>query len=407
MVVARGEDDAAIVEQAAGGGCGRRPALEQACPDRRALDRAAHGRPVDRRAAVEEHPVREPGDDLACGENVDETRLGPEDPLDRVCIGRRDRPADLVRRIILEGRQQQPELAIPRRRWPPVEGHDGRTGGADRIREAGQADVDRAHAIAERTGRRSGGHQSAADTISGGATRVAVRSGGESAAVIVATATIDAASMAARALLDSSMTPVWARIRSWRVRPCGSRSVPHTDAMTRRCRPAEMARAIASAIAGASASAGSGWEPWPRTTSRSTIPIPGSSAVVRTCPLRSRGLAIRAASSKVAAGNAPTASTIAGSPPRKFTTTGFDDERTASRIRAATIGDGGLEIRTITAVAGSASSWRSAASIVIPPTRSSRSRPPVPKAFDTPDPSRWMSDVTSWMPVPDAPTTPI
>ena len=46
-------------------------------------------------------------------------------------------------------------------------------------------------------------------------------------------------------------------------------------------------------------------------------------------------------------------------------------------------------------------------SIEMPPIASDRSWPPVPIACDTPEPSSWIRAVTSWVPVPEAPTTPI
>ena len=44
---------------------------------------------------------------------------------------------------------------------------------------------------------------------------------------------------------------------------------------------------------------------------------------------------------------------------------------------------------------------------VMAPTAEERSRPPVPMAWVTPSPRRSMMQVTSWMPVPEAPTMPI
>ena len=61
----------------------------------------------------------------------------------------------------------------------------------------------------------------------------------------------------------------------------------------------------------------------------------------------------------------------------------------------------------MTSVAGSAASRSSAASIITPPTRSSRSRPPTPIAWETPAPNRSIRQLTCWRPVPDAPTSPI
>ena len=72
-----------------------------------------------------------------------------------------------------------------------------------------------------------------------------------------------------------------------------------------------------------------------------------------------------------------------------------------------TVSAGGLEINTITCVPGSASSRRSAASIIAPPTLASRSRPPTPIAWDTPDPARSIRQLTCWRPVPEAPISPM
>ena len=42
----------------------------------------------------------------------------------------------------------------------------------------------------------------------------------------------------------------------------------------------------------------------------------------------------------------------------------------------------------------------------MPPTSGERSRPPTPMAWEMPTPAASSRQVTSWMPVPEAPTTP-
>ena len=46
-------------------------------------------------------------------------------------------------------------------------------------------------------------------------------------------------------------------------------------------------------------------------------------------------------------------------------------------------------------------------SVVMPPTSSERSRPPVPMACEMPRPALAIRQVTSWMPVPEAPMIPM
>ena len=95
------------------------------------------------------------------------------------------------------------------------------------------------------------------------------------------------------------------------------------------------------------------------------------------------------------------------SAPRKQTVQGFSLWASVSMTRLATDGDGGLEISTMWRVAESASSMASAASVLIPPTGSLRSRPPTPRACETPYPACAIRLDTSCMPVPDAPMIPI
>ena len=113
-----------------------------------------------------------------------------------------------------------------------------------------------------------------------------------------------------------------------------------------------------------------------------------------------------AASARLPAATMPSAAS-SGSAPRKIDTTGVAMPAACASTAAATVGCGGFETSTMTFVSGSSSSQRIPRSIEMPPIASARSCPPVPIACDTPEPSSWMRAVTSWVPVPDAPTTPI
>jgi hypothetical protein len=61
----------------------------------------------------------------------------------------------------------------------------------------------------------------------------------------------------------------------------------------------------------------------------------------------------------------------------------------------------------MTAVLGSCASARMPSIIIVPPTCSERSRPPVPMSWEMPAPKPWTRTLTSWAPVPDAATTPM
>ena len=141
-----------------------------------------------------------------------------------------------------------------------------------------------------------------------------------------------------------------------------------------------------------------------RSGSRRTSPIPVSPGTP--WPL-DRATATDAAASNVPAGTAPPSAIRVASPPRKLTTTGLPAVAAARRTTSATASDGGLEMSTMTSVPGSAESRASPSSIIEPPTRSCRSRPPTPMACETPAPSRSMRTLTCWSPVPDAATRPI
>ena len=113
-----------------------------------------------------------------------------------------------------------------------------------------------------------------------------------------------------------------------------------------------------------------------------------------------------AASSSVLAATTLARSTECASAPRKQATTGLPVAAARSRTRAATSGAGGLETRRMTRVSESAASSAIACNIEAPPISERKSRPPVPRACDTPTPARPSSEVTCCIPVPDAPTTP-
>ncbi len=90
----------------------------------------------------------------------------------------------------------------------------------------------------------------------------------------------------------------------------------------------------------------------------------------------------------------------------KPSTTGLPVAAAASSIAVATAGSGGLEIATMARVSSSPASSSRPRRIIRPPTSADRSRPPTPIACDTPTPAASSRQLTSWMPVPDAPTIP-
>ena len=77
------------------------------------------------------------------------------------------------------------------------------------------------------------------------------------------------------------------------------------------------------------------------------------------------------------------------------------------KIFALTDSAGGFDTSTMTSVPSSAASALMPESIMMPPTASLRSRPPVPMAWDTPPPMRSICTMTSCSPVPDAATSPM
>ena len=95
-----------------------------------------------------------------------------------------------------------------------------------------------------------------------------------------------------------------------------------------------------------------------------------------------------AASSSVSAAIAPAFFTISGSPPRKQTTVGFPLSLTSASTFSATSGAGGLETRRMIFDSGSAWSALKPSLIIMPPTATERSRPPVPMAWVMPTPAR-------------------
>ena len=124
------------------------------------------------------------------------------------------------------------------------------------------------------------------------------------------------ASRAAAALDPASSTPASRSVRAWASKPCGSAAVPQIEATNAIGRSAA---ARASRTAAATAPAGSGWAPWPSTTSSSTTPTVGSAAA---CTIR----AARAAGSIIGCGrpavywSSPRSITSAGSPARPSST---------------------------------------------------------------------------------------
>ena len=117
--------------------------------------------------------------------------------------------------------------------------------------------------------------------------------------------------------------------------------------------------------------------------------------------------AFSAASLVPRANCSPCSSTGVSPRPRKQTTTGLRQARARSSTLRATAGAGGLEISTMISVCGSFSSIPIASSIIRPPIFSLRSRPPVPISCETPPPNSWIRTLSSWLPVPDAPTIPM
>ena len=145
----------------------------------------------------------------------------------------------------------EPELAVALGRRPPVEGRRpslraAASGAANIVR----ADVHRADAVGNMVGRRRGRARRP------GLAHAAASDGrGRRWPAIVA------AMRAARALLGASRTPASASSASWPARPCGSPSVPQTDATMASRRPAPSAVACAARDRGASAPAGSALAP--------------------------------------------------------------------------------------------------------------------------------------------------
>ena len=103
---------------------------------------------------------------------------------------------------------------------------------------------------------------------------------------------------------------------------------------------------------------------------------------------------------------APASAMEAGSPPRKQTTVGLPLCPTCSSTPSTMVGAGGLETRSKTRVSASACSALMPSSIMMPPTASVTSRPPVPMPWLMPTPSLARRVLTSWRPVPAAATIP-
>ena len=87
-----------------------------------------------------------PGTTSAAALDVDQHGARGEEALDGQAIRRRDARADRIVGIILEPRQDEPELAIPAGGRPPVERHHRGAARSGRDRELGDADVQRVDA---------------------------------------------------------------------------------------------------------------------------------------------------------------------------------------------------------------------------------------------------------------------
>ena len=96
-----------------------------------------------------------------------------------------------------------------------------------------------------------------------------------------------------------------------------------------------------------------------------------------------------------------------GFSPMKMATTGLVHFSSKSTTSSRTSGAGGFEMTQMTSVGSWFSSATMASFTVTAPTFSLRSRPPVPMACTQPPPKRSIMHVTSWMPVPEAPTMPM
>ena len=114
-----------------------------------------------------------------------------------------------------------------------------------------------------------------------------------------------------------------------------------------------------------------------------------------------------AASSRVEADTMLSPPMSALSAPRKQATTGLPQSLREATIFSITLAAGGLETMPITSERGSFFRASRASSIILPPTASLTSLPPVPRAWEMPPPSRSIITVTSCSPVPAAATMPI
>ena len=110
--------------------------------------------------------------------------------------------------------------------------------------------------------------------------------------------------------------------------------------------------------------------------------------------------------SRSPAHNAPDASTAARSAPMKQATTGFLHSRMRAVRACRTLSAGLREISTIYSVSGSFSSASMPISMLMPPTCSFKSLPPVPIVCETPLPASCRNAATCWIPQPDAPQIP-
>ena len=122
-MVTGGEVDRPVAGEPLGRLRGGRPALVQDRADHRAAHGPAHARPLDGRSRVQDGARAESGHHERGRLDVDQHGARGQEALDGQPIRRRDARADRIVEIILEPRQDEPELAIPAGGRPPVERH--------------------------------------------------------------------------------------------------------------------------------------------------------------------------------------------------------------------------------------------------------------------------------------------
>ena len=116
----------------------RRPALEHDRARDRAAHRATHMLPLDRGPGMEQQPAfGQGGYRLARGDDVEQHGLRRQHQLDRGRVGLLD-PL-----VVHEPREPHRRVRVAQRGRTPVERDHRNPGGGDRLREAGEPDVDR------------------------------------------------------------------------------------------------------------------------------------------------------------------------------------------------------------------------------------------------------------------------